>query len=55
MFDIWTFPATAVVHFSISLMLSGHARLGRNMDCDICIRGGNFNTSNVDKIASSNA
>ena len=38
-FDIWTSPATAVVHFSISLMLSGHARLGRNMDCDICNPG----------------
>ena len=39
MFDIWSLPATAVVHFSISLMLSGHAKLGRNMDCDICILG----------------
>ena len=39
MFDIWNLPATAIVNFSISLMLSGHARLGRNMDCDICILG----------------
>ena len=39
MFDIWTLPAKAVVHFPINLMLSGHARLGRNMDCDICILG----------------